>query len=292
MSPNEFQLRAALRDGEGDHIDPDTVIARARAVTQARHDRRVRYGSVAAIVAVVGGIGVVAGVALHGGGTNNNATSSADSQKATGSSAAAAGADAKGGGAANAPIAPGPMADAAAVTCPTTAPSLKLPGGGGANNQFGAGGSLFGGKVEAIKVCAYQQNRAEAVPGPNGQPLNTVLVGEQATELAASLDAAPKERPRTPCPLYRTGNGKTIVIIGISTSGAAMRPITATVQQNPCNLPVTNGTAVRYNWTPPGSLMRFIAKLQPIIGGPIKVPPSGGISVAPSGKVTASPIRS
>ncbi len=67
MSPNEFQLRAALRDGEGEHLDPDTVVARARAVTRARRDRRVRYLSVAAVVAVVGGIGTVAGVALSGG---------------------------------------------------------------------------------------------------------------------------------------------------------------------------------------------------------------------------------
>jgi hypothetical protein len=280
MSPNEFQLRAALRDGEGDHIDPETVIARARAVTQARHDRRVRYGSVAAVVAVVGGIGVVASVALSGGGNDNHTARNADSANSQGQ-------DQGGGKNAQQPIAPGALDDAAKVPCPTLAPNLKVPGG--ANGQFGAGGSLFSGPVEAIKICAYQQQRGVPVPDATGQPMNTVLTRQLATELAASLDAAPKQRPTTTCPLYQSANGKTIVIIGVSTSGQPMKPITATVAQNPCNLPVTNGTAIRYNWAPPASLSTFIAKLRPVNGGPVN---GGPIKISPSGKFTGSPIQS
>ena len=46
MSPNEFDLRAALRAGEGETLDPDSVLSAARA---ARHDRRVRIASVAGL---------------------------------------------------------------------------------------------------------------------------------------------------------------------------------------------------------------------------------------------------
>lgn len=279
MSPNEFQLRAALRDGEGEHLNPDTVIARARAMTQARHDRRIRLASVAAVVAVVGGIGVAGGIALNGGGNDKTASSVDANRSASGSSGAADGAP----NAANEPVAPGPMADALAVACPDTAPALQTPGSA-ATGQFGAADSLFSGPVESIKICGYQQQSREPVTAADGQPMNTVLTGQQATALAASLDAAPKIRPKTPCPLYLSANGKTIVIIGLSTSGQAMKPITATVAQNPCNQPVTNGTAIRYNWAAPGSLTGFIAKLQPNGGGPIRV--------IPSGKVTGSPVRS
>jgi hypothetical protein len=282
MSPNEFQLRAALRDGEGEHLDPDTVIARARAVTRARRDRRVRYLSVAAVVAVVGGIGTVAGVALSGGDHNDmNSSSGAAKRMST------AGGGSAGAGQAASPkpaIAAGPMADAAAVPCPATAPALKLPGGG-ANDRFGAGGSLFSGPVEAVKLCAYQQQDRIPIVGPDGQPMNTVLTGAPATQLTASLDAAPKTRPRTPCPMYLSAEGKTLVIIGLSTSGHAMAPITAVVAQNPCNQPVTNGTAVRYNWSAPASLNTFIARLAPAHGG-------GAVPVRPSGRVTGSPVHS
>jgi hypothetical protein len=276
MSPNEFQLRAALRDGEGEHLDPEAVISRARAVTQARRDRRVRYLSVAAVVAVVGGIGTAAGITLSGGGGNS---SSANMRMST----------ANGGGAAQSnaakpPAAAGPSGRAAAIACPGEAPVLRIPAGG-SSGQFGAGRSLFSGPVEAIKLCAYDQQTRTPIPDQGGQTISTVLTGAPATALAASLDAAPKTRPHTPCPLYLSANGKTLVIIGLSTSGQAMPPITAVVAQNACGLPVTNGTAMRWSWSAPGVLTSFIARLAPAHGG-------GAISVHPSGKVTGSPVRS
>lgn len=286
MSPNEFQLRSALRDGEGDRVDPDVVIARVRDLTQARRDRRVRYGSVAAIVAVVGGIGVVGGITLHGGGQHKAASaahSSTGKYNAPGQGAAA-------DSAASQPqrsIAPGPLADAAALSCPTAVPHLQTPGGGATNGQFGSGRSLFSGPPEAIKICAYFQQGGAPIPGPNNSPLATVLTGPQATALAASLDAAPKAHPAVPCPLYLSSDGRTLVLIGLTSSGQAMRPITATVAQNPCNLPVTNGTAIRYDWSPPASLDGFVAQARSSGG-------AGKVSIAPSGNanVTGSPIQS
>jgi hypothetical protein len=282
MSPNEFQLRAALRDGEGEHLDPDTVIARARAVTRARRDRRVRYLSVAAVVAVVGGIGTAAGIGLSGGGEHRNSgAGSAQQMSTTGGGAV--------GGQKNPEkraMAPGPLARAAAVACPATAPPSVLPvSGGNVTGHSVPGASLFSGAVEAIKICAYQQQSRAPIVGADGQPMNTVLTGARATQLAASLDGAPKTRPSRPCPMYLSAEGKTLVIIGISTSGKPMRPITAVVAQNPCNQPVSNGRQVRYNWSAPASLNTFIAKLAPAHGG-------GAVPVRPTGKVTGSPVRS
>lgn len=265
MSPNEFQLRSALRDGEGDYVNPDTVIARARAMTRARHDRRVRYASVAAAVAVVGGIGVAAGVALH---TNGNTTASRADR-------------ARSADGAKQPVAAGPLRDAQTLACPATVPQLNSAGG----SALDAGGSLFSGPLAAAKICAYRQDGGAPIPGADGQAESTVLSGQQATALAASLDTASKVRPVDACPMYRTAQGKTLVIIGLSTTGRAMKPITVTVAQNPCDLPVTNGIAIRYNWSPPASLHAFILRLG-------QGDATDATHLAPSGKVIGSPIRS
>jgi hypothetical protein len=281
MSPNEFQLRSALRDGEGEHVNPDTVIARARGVQQARHDRRVRYASVAAVVAVVGGIGVVGGVALSGGGGSDK-TSSASKNGATTSDQGAAGAGNGGRSAASKPSqapvpAPGPMHDAATVPCPDSPPRLVVPGGGG-TGQFGAKGSLFSGPVTAVKVCAYASSTVGVVP-------STALTGENATDLAKSLDAADKALPASmkcpggPAPIERAA----LVIIGLDTDGNQMKPVVVTLS---CPTRVTNGTALRFNWTPPANITRLINQ-------GIRADPSGGpISLPPPGKVTGSPIQS
>jgi hypothetical protein len=170
------------------------------------------------------------------------------------------------------------------VPCPAKAPALRTPGGGG-NSQFGAGGSLFSGPVEGIKLCAYEQQSRKPIEDSSGKTANTVLTGAAATALANSLDAAPKRRPKTPCPMYLSADGKILIIIGVSaTSGRPMNPITAVVAQNPCGQQVTNGTAVRYGWAAPRILTGFIARLRTANGGVVPVQPTG--------KATASPIRS
>ncbi|MDT4951126.1 MAG: hypothetical protein QOJ37_3721, partial [Pseudonocardiales bacterium] len=54
MSPTEFDLRAALRDGEGDGVDVDRVVAGGRA---RRTHRRSQLLSTAAVVAFVAAAG-------------------------------------------------------------------------------------------------------------------------------------------------------------------------------------------------------------------------------------------
>lgn len=278
MSPNEFQLRSALRDGEGDHVDADTVIARARGMQQARHDRRVRYGSVAAAVAVVGGIGVIGSLALGGGHDGNASTAGkgggvtnadgAGNYQGTGRGATAPSSRAV-------PAAAGPMADAAAVPCPTTPPNLALPGGGG-SGQFGANGALFDKPVVSVKVCAY--------PRTGSSTASTVLAGGTATSLTESLEAAAKTVPEaTKCPVGPAPADRgSLVIIGVDKGGQQLKPVVVTLT---CPSRVTNGTALRFNWTPPANLIQLINQAG-------RAPGSAPISLPPPGKVTGSPIRS
>ena len=123
MSPSESELRAALRAGDGEGVDADAVITRARG---ARHARRMRLGSIAAAVIAVGGI--AAGVVTLRGG----------------------------GGAAHVPSTPPGAAVAAA--CPAQPPRYLLPGGGG-TGQFGAAGPLFAKPVDRLLVCGYLSSR-------------------------------------------------------------------------------------------------------------------------------------
>jgi hypothetical protein len=271
MSPNEFQLRSALREGEGERVNPDTVIARARGMQQARHDRRVRYGSVAAAVAIVGGIGVVGGLALGGG--HSNKTSSAGGG---GNSDRAA----KQGGAVvskpNQPIPPGVASPAAAVPCPDSPPNLALPGSGG-TGQFGAHGPLFSGQVQSVKVCAYASGASGAAP-------SMVLTGENATDVATSMEDAAKTLPTsTKCPGGPAAIDRgSLVIIGVDKDRNPMRPVVVTLG---CPTRMTNGTALRYNWTPPADITNLIN--QRLRSGPV-----GPISLPPPAKVTGSPIQS
>ncbi|MFN2519150.1 MAG: hypothetical protein ABR604_08935 [Jatrophihabitantaceae bacterium] len=269
MSPSEFQLRSALRDGEGEHVDPDTVIARARGMQQERHDRRIRYASMAAAVTVIGGIGVVAGVALRGGGKANSGSAAGNEDSAVVRNGAAA--PAKG---ATAAAAPGAMADARAVPCPTTAPHLALPGGG--SGQFGAHGPLFSGPVAAVKVCAYPGDG----PVTRATSPSRELAGQDAAALATSLDAAATNPPAGHCAgAPTTDEVSTLVVIAISTTGQAMPPVVVTLS---CPGTVTNGTALRYGWRPPPDLVNRL----PRVGG------SGATSIGPTVKATRSPLPS
>lgn len=276
MSPNEFQLRSALRDGEGEHVNPDTVIARARGLQQSRHDRRVRFGSVAAVVAIVGGIGVVGGVVLGGGSDKTSSAGKGGANSDRGASNPAAG-DAVASSKPNQPIAPGPISRAATLNCPDSLPNLVLPGGGG-TGQFGAQGPLFSGPVEAVKVCAYASSTSGVVP-------STVLAGENATDLTKSMEESAKTLPASfKCPggPAPTDRGS-LVIIGLGTAGNQLMPVVVTLS---CPTRVTNGTALRYNWTPPANITTLITE------GLKSAPGGGPISLPPPGKVTGSPIQS
>lgn len=275
MSPSESELRAALRHGEGEGIDAGRVIAHAREI---RHSRRARWASVAAAVIAVGAVGTGTGLLInqqHTGGPTSaqlngpNETAGTTPGRAAGTHSQAT------------RIAPGPLNDAAHIPCPARPPRLMLPGGG-SPGQFGSSASLFSGPVEAVKVCGY------SVLGTTSSPTqHTVLTGEHATELAASLDAASTRLLPILCPVPADAT-TTLVVIGASRSGTAMAPVVVPLT---CNGRVTNGTAVRYNWRPPAT----VAPLLPLGAMPSTGVPGGTVTMQPTappgGRVSGSPLH-
>lgn len=260
MSPTEDQLRAALQNGQGAGIDPDVVISRAHAV---QRERRVKYGSIAAVIAVVAGIGVAGGIALGSGKRHATSTGAPFGAAAPLTSAGAkrVGQGAHVPSAANPAggIQQAPSSIPAAAACPATLPQLTIP------NTSGA--SLFDGTVSSMTICVFPETGGAALKTA-GRPVSTVLSGSAAAQLAASLDSAPKTTQPGACPLFLTAQGKVLVIIASRPDGSLMAPVEAHVLQNPCNLPVTNGTAVRYNWSPPASLNPLLAEARAVPASP------------------------
>ncbi|MCW2496169.1 hypothetical protein [Jatrophihabitans sp.] len=238
MSPSEFQLRAALRDGEGDGVDPDRIISSALRLQLRRHDRRVRVLAVAAVIVVISG-GAVGIAALNGSTRESGGAASAQSRTAA-AGAAAGGADSGGAipkasspssesvgasGGAVVPSSPLP-----GVTCPKTPVSYELPGGGG-TNQFGADGPLFAEPVAAIAVCSY----------PLGAASPTPLTGTAATALARKLELEGSSSPRSGPYCAGQVRGE---LLSFTSDGTQLRPVEIT---GTCTrVELTNGSAVRY----------------------------------------------
>ncbi len=237
MSPNEAQLRAALRDGEGNRVDVDAVVASALRV---RHARRQRLSAIAGAVIVVAG--VAGGAALLGRGDHNSTTASSGERSVPSFSATS-------DRSAQPPAAAGGSDSAAtAIRCPAQLPRLLRPGGG-ATATFGGGGALFAAPIAAAKVCAY-------LNGTGGD--SQVLDATQATELAASVERAPASRGTRLCPNSTTGNDPpAFVIFAVTAAGKRLPVVTATLG---CPGLVTNGSAIRYNWSPPSSVSALITE--------------------------------
>jgi hypothetical protein len=236
VSPSEFDLRAALHEGEGDRLDPDSVLAAARG---ARRERRVRLASVAGAVLVVGGIGAGVGISNLRSSPGPNADGGPANTFGTHHGP-------------NVPTGSRPTTSVQAVlhriTCPRTPVQLALPGGGG-TNQFGAHSSLFGQPVAAIKVCVYR-----SLEGTH--PRSLVLWHAAAQELATSLDSAPTSLGGRMCPDHVLQNQVSFEFLAVTPAGDQLPPVTATPG---CRGRVTNGTGVRIGWSPPSSLSRVAA---------------------------------
>ncbi len=249
MTPSESQLRAALRDGEGQALDVDSVVAGAARLHRAR---RQRLASVAGAVIVVGGIGVgVVAVGRDGSGGPDTALA----QRTAGATPAtpAAGTGSRAGTAPRTRARAASMpADAAgtAIACPAHAPRLAAPGGGGTGG-FGGSDALYAAPISAAKVCAY-------LDGADGVATTQVLTGAQAAELATSLEQAPSSRRRRECPNSTSeAGGPTLVIYALDAAGHRLRVVTASLG---CPGLVTNGTATRYFWSPPTSLADLVGR--------------------------------
>jgi hypothetical protein len=245
MSPSESELRAFLRGGEGETPDADALIAHARAV---RHNRRVRLASVAGAVIVVGAVSAGA-VALGQDDGHPTAGSpppaTAQHQPTNGDTHEAPSRPAPSHIASTAvPSHVGPSTGRTGpnATCPAIPPHLMLPGGGG-TGQFGGDGPLFDGTITSMQICGYA---ARGTGGAVQFSRATLVTGSRAGEIATSLNAASTKQLMPPCqPPMRTS---ALVIYAKTASGVASKPV---VVDYSCGGSATNGTAVRYDWTPP-----------------------------------------
>jgi hypothetical protein len=161
-----------------------------------------------------------------------------------------------GGSAGKAPATPGSakyaLPSAPSVSCPATVPRYALPGGG-SPGQFGSGGAMFDKPVSSVVVCGY---RSATSPGT---PTRLVLTGGKAAELVRSLENAAKQPQPAVCPAHRTAGP--LAMIGVTASGAPTTTVTISTSSTDCEPTVTNGTAIRYDWSPPIDLLFDFAKL-------------------------------
>jgi hypothetical protein len=256
MAPSEFDLRAALREGEGDGPDADLLIAAGQT---RRAQRRTRLLSTAIVIAVVGG-GAFGATQLGG-----SSESGGGSAAAAGGQPATAHGDAfhrraqrnEGyapvGGALSVPQQQ--MKAMAGISCPSAAPDYLLPGGGGLTT-YGASGRLFTRPVASVVVCAYGTTLATS-DSPTPRPARLELAGAQAELLARSLELAKLKSTAASCDVVPDR----FAVIGVDASGK--RDASTVSAELGCGGKVTNGTAVRYEWTPPPDLARRLQALTP-----------------------------
>lgn len=251
MSPSESDLRAALREGEGDRLDPDDIILSVRHV---RARRRNMLLSAAAAVVVVGG--TASGVtALVNSGKSPTRPASAGAPQ----SANAAGPNRIGSNSANVPAskAPHSLGTMPGVQIiPSCRPFKSL--GGQTPPGPPPSGSLVSGPVKEFFVCAY----SIAGPEPSAVPQPVVVSGLAARQLLHSLQNLPATSAPRDCPKIASTRGTAVRIIPITPSGRQLPAITANIGRLACDTVVTNGSAVRYGWQLPPHVAALL-RLQP-----------------------------
>ena len=241
--PSEFDLRAALREGEGDTPN----IHRVMMAADARRQRRVRIASVAAIVAVAGGLGVTA--AAFGGSSHESGGSALGARGALSND--------NGAGAALAPSAA--KGALAGVPCPSAAPDYAAAEPHRIRDSAHSSSPLFAGPVSSVVVCAYGPAlHAQGLQRPS--PARLELAGTQAKRVARSLENAPTTAPTVSC---SRSSIEQYAVIPIDASGKQGRPIVAQLPSSPCGALVTNGTAIRYDWRPPPAVAAKLDELSP-----------------------------
>jgi hypothetical protein len=252
MSPSEFELRDALRDGEGDGIDVGALIAHAEGV---RRTRRVRWASAAAAVIVVGGVATGVGVGTSGT-THHRQLAEASTAAATSAANAStnfgvnANGQAQAGGGAAVPSAKAavsgssaartelPIAAAPAFACPDKQPGVVFLAPGAATT-----GSMFREPVTAILACAYS-TAGTLLHTKDGVPVTATYTGGDSAAIVSSIGNAATTASNLNC----APGADTLTFFATYASGGS-----ETLEALSCGT-VTNGTAARYGWTPPRQL--------------------------------------
>jgi hypothetical protein len=255
MAPSEFDLRAALRDGEGEGLNADRLMMIGEAYSDRRRQHRVRLLSAATVVAVISGVAVAA--VQFGGNGESGAGGGSMADKAIGGAAGGGQlrrAQGSATGVAGVPMASSAHKALAGVACPSPAPHYSLSRGNG-SAPYGATSPLFTSAVTSLVVCAYGPSFDAASAR---QPARLEVAGSLAARLAVSLENAPAAAPDETCSSVTT---QEYAVIPVDTSGDVLQPVTAQLPATACGAMVTNGTAVRYGWQPPPKVARKLHEL-------------------------------
>jgi hypothetical protein len=259
--PSEFDLRAALAEGEGDAPNPNLVINAARA---RRAQRRSRILATVAVVALVSagavGIGQLGGT----GGSSGNADSAAgvggavagkDESRSNALDYGANSRDAHG-----AVLVPQAAEQAlAAIPCPSFATADAVVGGAGGSGSRARTGAVFSAPVSSAVVCAYGPT-VHAYSTTARTPARLELVGAPAVQLATSIETAPTTSAPGPC---GQGVHNRYAFVAVGARGQRIATVAADLGAQ-CAAIVTNGVAVRYDWHPPPNLARRLVALTPM----------------------------
>lgn len=250
MSPSEADLRAALREGEGDGVDPYDIIFAAR---QQRAHRRTVLLSAAAAVIFVGGA-AAGGAALINAG--NPSTTGGGNGAGLADQAAGIHANASTRGAMPNASAPehGTMNRPAEPLIPLclTPQIRRTPTSGGTKTS----GPLLVSPVQSFIICEYSvtslRNTRSAAP--------LVVSGAAARSLVASLaNTATTPVPPT-CPLNKPEAGLALTMTPVAPDGRHLTPLTAMITKPECTTTVSNGTSIRYGWQVPPRIFKLLGQ--------------------------------
>lgn len=284
MSPSEFELRGALHHGEGDDgpLDIGTVILRAEAI---RRERRVRVLTVAAAAVVVLGVSTAVVIthrtpartttaaAANGAGSASNRVPLADQvppdvaalpshdASADDITATSSGLAVRPGGAAGG-------SSTAAATCPATAPAVTAPAAATSSQP------MFSSPVVSIIACGYRASDGAQLSDAHGDRLLSSLSESDVAATVTSINAASKDAVPIPCSNPSATNG--LLVLYASYASGPAKPVAASTYA--CDRTISNGTAERFDWTPPTGLQQFETQIDQ--------------AAAASQRITPSPIRS
>lgn len=265
MSPTEKELRAFLREGEGDVPDAVSVMSNAMRVREARRKRMTTVlTSAAAAVVVIGGSVLLVNTGRSNDDAGNGNTGGGLAQSANGGTtsteaAANGGADFEDRRSASSKLAPKAntsqrySAMMGLPMCPATPTHYALPGGGGLNS-FGANGKMWKRTPNAMRICAYTGSTS---------PVSRLAYGDQVAAIAQDVETASVTSVvGPPCPTDTPSTtGGTIEIYALD---ANRKPLKAVVFDVPaCGaVHATNGTASRYLTKLPSELASAVAKVE------------------------------
>jgi hypothetical protein len=264
MTWDEAELRAALREGEGETLSAGHIVALGQARQQRRHDR-LRNAAVAVVVTGLLGGGVGALTQLNGGSESAGSASANGKNPAAGRDTYAGAVQEPahggvGGSEGSQPLAPAPSTDVtfsaaggqigngasggSAAGCLKAPLALSVPTG----TAPGSTGALFAEPVASIMVCGYRERLSGQTYRLRG---STTLAGAAAGSLAADLEDLPTIPRTTSCAI-----GGSPILLTVKAYASGGRPLAmVTVKGSAdCGATVTNGTAVRYAWQIPKAL--------------------------------------